>query len=414
MTRAATAALLAALLGACGGPPSSAQAPAASPAAAPVETPPPNAPDQSPAFPGQTRAPEMKADVAFEVTTVAENLQNPWGLALLPDGRLLVTERPGRLRIVGADGKLSDPVAGLPAIDAQGQGGLFGLALDPAFARNGLVYFSFAERVPTGSHTAVGRGRLVAQPGSAPRLEDVKVIFRQSPDLDSTMHYGGRLVFARDGKLFVTLGERSILPGRMQAERLDGTLGKLVRINADGSIPNDNPYVGKADARPEIWSSGHRNVQSAALHPVTGAIWTVEHGARGGDELNIPMAGKDYGWPTITYGLEYSGKPIGEGITAKAGLEQPVYYWDPVIAPSGMAFYTSDRAPAWKGSVFIGGLGSKRLVRLTLDGDRVVGEERLLGDLKQRIRDVIAAPDGTLYVATDAADGKVLKITPKV
>jgi glucose/arabinose dehydrogenase len=241
----------------------------------------------------------------------------------------------------------------------------------------------------------------------------VQVIFRQAPALDAVQHYGGRLVFARDGTLFVTLGERSVLPGRMQAQRLDGTLGKLVRINPDGSVPKDNPFVGREGARPEIWSIGHRNVQGAAIHPQTGRLWTVEHGARGGDELNIPAAGKDYGWPTITYGVEYSGKPIGEGITQKPGMEQPVYYWDPVIAPSGMAFYQADLFPAWKGSLFIGGLGGKHLVRLTLDGERVVGEERLLVDLKKRIRDVIVGPDGALYVATDSAEGQILKVTPK-
>lgn len=409
LSRLAPAALAAALLCACGGADSVAQ----DNTAPPVETRRPNAKDQAPAFAGQTRAPEMKANVAYTVTPVAEHLENPWGVAFLPDGRMLVTERAGRLRIVGADGKLSPPVAGLPAVDAQGQGGLLGLALDPRYADNGLVYWSFAEREAAGTHTAVARGRLVAAPGAAPRVEGVQVVFRQTPSMDSVLHYGGRLVFARDGTLFVTLGERSILPGRMQAQRLDGTLGKVVRINADGTIPKDNPFVDQAGARPEIWSYGHRNIQGAALNPATGALWTVEHGARGGDEVNIPKAGKDYGWPTITYGVEYSGATIGQGFTAKAGMEQPVYYWDPVIAPSGMAFYDADLFPAWKGSLFIGGLGGKQLARLTLDGDRVVGEERLLTELKQRIRDVVVGPDGALYVATDSADGKVLKITPQ-
>lgn len=410
LTRTLPAALAAAVLCACGGPDSVAQDNTAAP---PVETRPPNAQGQSPAFPGQTRAPEMKANVAYEITTVAENLENPWGIAFLPDGRMLVTERAGRLRIVGTDGQLSAPVEGLPPVDAQGQGGLLGLALDPRYADNGLVYWSFAEREPAGTHTAVARGRLVAPPGAAARVEDVQVVFRQTPSMDSVLHYGGRLIFARDGTLFVTLGERSILPGRMQAQRLDGTIGKVVRINADGTIPKDNPFVGQAGARPEIWSYGHRNIQGGAINPSTGALWTVEHGARGGDEINIPQAGKDYGWPTITYGVEYSGATIGQGLTAKAGMEQPVYYWDPVIAPSGMAFYDAALFPAWKNSLFIGGLGGKQLARLTLDGDRVVGEERLLTELKQRIRDVVVGPDGALYVATDSAAGKVLKITPK-
>jgi glucose/arabinose dehydrogenase len=408
------AAALAALLAACGGPEGQAQPQADAAAGAPVETRPPNAENQTAATKGQTRAPEMKANVAYEVTTVAEGLVNPWAIAFLPDGRMLVTERPGRLRIVGADGKLSPPVEGLPEVDARGQGGLLALALDPGFAANRLVYWSYAEAGTNGNHTAVARGRLLASEGeAAPRVENVEVIFRQTPSLDSALHFGNRLVFSRDGKLFIGLGERSIMEGRMQSQRLDGTLGKVVRIEPDGSVPQDNPFVGRDGARPEIWSIGHRNIQSAALNPWTGDLWTVEHGARGGDELNIPKAGKDYGWPSVTYGLEYSGKTIGEGLTAKAGVEQPVYYWDPVIAPSGMAFYDASLFPAWKGSVFVGALAGKHVARLTLDGDRVVGEERILGELKQRIRDVVVGPDGALYVATDAGDGKILKITPK-
>ena len=231
--------------------------------------------------------------------------------------------------------------------------------------------------------------------------------------MNSTKHYGGRLVFAPDGTLFITTGERSILEGRAQAQRLDGTLGKVVRINSDGSIPKDNPFVGKPGVKPEIWSYGHRNILSAAIDPKTGKLWEVEHGARGGDELNQPQAGKDYGWPTITYGLEYSGKPVGAGLTAKEGMEQPVYYWDPVIAPAGMAFYEADLFPAWKGSILIGGLGSKALVRLVMQDGKVVGEERLLTDLNERIRDVVVGPDGALYLATDSKNGRVLKVTPK-
>ncbi|MFN3523741.1 MAG: PQQ-dependent sugar dehydrogenase [Phenylobacterium sp.] len=406
------AASIAALLCACGGPEGAAQ-PAAdrAQAAPPVETRPPNAEGQTPAFPAQTRAPEVQANVAYETTVVAEGLDHPWAIAFLPDGRMLVTERAGRLRIVGADGTLSAPVAGLPAVDAQGQGGLLGLALDPDFDENRLVYWSYADRDAEGTRTSVARGRL--EPGAPPRLEDVQVIFRQAPAMESTMHYGGRLVFAPDGTLFVTLGERSILPGRMQAQRLDSDLGKVVRIKADGSIPGDNPFVGREGARPEIWSIGHRNIQAAAINPLTGKLWEVEHGARGGDELNIPEAGKDYGWPTISYGQEYSGKPIGEGITAKEGMEQPVYYWDPVIAPSGMAFYQADLFPKWKGSLFVGALAGRHVARLTLDGDEVVGEERILTELKQRIRDVAVGPDGALYVATDSAEGQVIKLTPK-
>lgn len=375
---------------------------------------PPNAPGQKPAFPGQTRAPEKKSNVAFDVITVASGLQSPWGLAFLPDGRMLVTERPGRLRVVTKDGKLSPPVTGLPAMDARGQGGLLDVVLDPKYATNKLVYLSFAEAAEKGTnHTAVCRGKFVD--GPAPKLENVQVIFRQAPSLDSTLHFGCRLVFSRDGKLFVAMGERSITEGRMQAQRMDGLLGKIVRINPDGSIPKDNPYVGREGVRPEIWSLGHRNIQSAALNPKTGELWEVEHGTRGGDELNISRKGKDYGWPTIAYGIEYKGGPITGDITAKEGMEQPIYYWDPVIAPSGMAFYTANLFPAWKGSLFIGGLGSTNLVRLVLDGDKIVGEERLLRDLqpkRERIRDVRQGPEGAVYILTDNAEGRILKLVP--
>ena len=379
---------------------------------APVENRPPNAANQKPAFAGQTRVPEQKSNVAHDVVPVAEGLVNPWAIEFLPGGRMLVTERPGRLRIVMADGQLSPPVTGLPPMDARGQGGLLDVALDPNFASNQLIYWSYSEAAAEAgmNNTAVARGKLIADVG--PRVENVQVIFHQTPSLRSTMHFGSRLIFGRDGTLFVTMGERSIMAGRMQAQRLDGLLGKVARINPDGTIPKDNPFVGRSDAKHEIWSYGHRNIQGAALHPGTGELWEVEHGARGGDELNIARKGKDYGWPTITYGLEYSGQPIGEGITAKDGMEQPLYYWDPVIAPGGMEFYTGTLFPAWRNNVFIGGLASLHLVRLVLDGDKVVGEERLLTDLKERIRDVRQGPDGALYVVTDSAKGRVLKIVP--
>lgn len=402
-------AALAALLAACGASEGQAQPSAAS---APVQTKAANSPEQTPAFTGQARAPEMKSNVALDVQTYARGLEKPWGMAFLPDGALLVTEKPGRLRIVGKDGALSTPVQGLPEVDARGQGGLLAIALDPDFGRNNLIYWSYAELKPDGTnHTAVARGRLVRSGGGA-RVDGVQVIFRQTPSLASTMHYGSRLVFGRDKTLFILLGERSILEGRVQAQRLDGTLGKVVRINADGSVPNDNPFVGRQGARPEIWSIGHRNIQSAALD-ASGKLWEVEHGARGGDELNLVQKGKDYGWPTITYGEEYSGQPIGQGLTAKSGMEQPVYYWDPVIAPSGMAFYQGALFPSWRGNLFVGGLSSKALVRLVMQNDRVVGEERLLTDLNERFRDVIVGPDGALYVATDAADARILRVAPK-
>jgi len=389
-------------LAACGGEATVAQTPGQ-----PLETRPAAGAGQTPAFPGQTRAPLAAANVAFDVVTVAEGLEKPWGLAFLPGGEMLVTEKAGRLRIVGQDGKLSAPVTGLPEVYPARQGGLLDVVVGP----DGLIYWSYAEKRDGGDGTAVARGRLV--PGAAPRLEDVRVIWRMTPTIESGMHYGSRLAFSPDGFLFITTGERSILPGRAQAQDLGSAFGKVIRIRPDGAIPDDNPFVGRAGALPAIWSSGHRNIQSAAINPATGQLWTVEHGAKGGDELNIPLAGKDYGWPTTTYGVEYSGKPIGEGLTARAGLEQPVYYWDPVIAPSGLAFYDAALFPAWKGSLFIGGLSSKTLVRLTLDGDKVVGEEWLLQDLGERLRDVRVGPDGAVYVLTDNAKGRVLKIVPK-
>jgi len=380
-----------------------------------MNTRPPNAPDQKPAFPGQTRAPEQKLNVAFDVVTVAEGLAYPWGLAFLPDGRMLVTERPGRLRVVSKDGKqMSEPVAGLPPVDARGQGGLLDVALDPSFAKNQLIYWSYAEPGEGVNNTAVARGKFVD--GAAPKVEDVKVIFSQRPSLNSTLHFGGRLVFNRDGTLFITTGDRSITEGRMQSQRLDGLLGKIVRLNPDGSIPKDNPFVGKEGVRPEIWSYGHRNIQAATLNPSTGELWEVEHGTRGGDEVNVARKGKDYGWPTIAYGIEYQGPPITGGIQQKEGMEQPRYYWDPNIAPSGMIFYTGKLFPAWQNSLFIGGLGSTNLVRLTVKGDQIVGEERLLQDLqpsRDRYRDVRQGPDGAIYLLTDNPKGRILKLVPR-
>ena len=380
-----------------------------------LNTRPANAPNQKPAVAGQTRAPEQKLGVAFSTVTVTEGLVNPWGLAFLPDGKMLVTERPGRLRVLSAGGKtMSEPVAGLPAVDPRGQGGLLDVSLDPAFQKNQLIYWSYAEPGQGANNTAVARGRFVD--GAAPKVENVQVIFHQKPSLDSRLHFGGRLVWNRDGTLFITLGDRSITEGRMQAQKMDGLLGKIVRLNADGSVPKDNPFVNKAGVRPEIWSYGHRNIQSAVLNPATGELWEVEHGTRGGDEVNIARKGRDYGWPTIAYGIEYAGGTITGGIQQQAGMEQPIYYWDPNIAPSGMVFYTGNLFPAWKGSLFIGGLGSTNLVRLSVKGDKVVGEERLLQDLqpqRERLRDVRQGPDGALYILTDNAKGKIFKLVPK-
>jgi glucose/arabinose dehydrogenase len=306
-------------------------------------------------------------------------------------------------------------VAGLPMVDGRGQGGLLDVVLDPAFQKNQLIYWSYAEpRENMMNNTAVARGKFVD--GAAPKVENVQVIYHQAPSLASPLHFGSRLIFGRDGTLFVTQGDRSITEGRMQSQKMDSLIGKLVRINADGSIPKDNPFVGKEGIRPEISSFGHRNIQAATLNPATGELWEVEHGTRGGDELNVSRKGKDYGWPTIAYGIEYQGGTITGGIQQKEGMEQPRYYWDPVIAPSGMIFYTGKLFPAWQNSLFIGGMGSTNLVRLTLKGEQIVGEERLLQDLqpqRERIRDVRQGPDGAIYLLTDSPKGRILKLVPK-
>jgi glucose/arabinose dehydrogenase len=406
------AAAAATVLAACGNDPGVAQTASAS-GGSPVETRPPNGKDQTPAFAGQTRAPEMKANVDYAVTDHVTGLTKPWGLAFLPGGALLISEKAGSLRVF-AGGTLSGPVAGVPQVDPRGQGGLLGLAVDPRFQENGLVYLSFSE--PRGGRTnstSVARGRLVMAAGAPPRLENVQVIWRQQPAMDSGGHYGGRLAFAPDGTLFVTTGDRQIGAGRDLVRKLDTTVGKVVRINPDGSVPKDNPFVGREGALPEVFSLGHRNIQAAAIHPRTGDLWEVEHGTRGGDELNIVRKGADYGWPDVAYGVEYSGAKIRDGVTAQEGTVQPIYYWDPVIAPSGMAFYEADLVPAWKGSLFVGGLAPSYLARLTLDGDRVVGEERLLTEVNERLRDVVVGPDGALYVATDSENGRVLRVAPK-
>jgi glucose/arabinose dehydrogenase len=349
-------------------------------------------------------ADSLTRDGRFTLTAVSEELENPWGLAFLPDGRLLVTERPGRLRVVSTDGRLSEPLANVPQVYHRGQGGLLDVALDPDFASNRTVYLSYAEPGEDGAGTAVARARL-----SDAGLSDLAVIFRQQPKVDGRSHFGSRLVFAPDGTLFVTLGDRFAY--REEAQNLANHFGKVVRINRDGSVPPDNPFVGRDGAKPEIWSYGHRNVQGATLDPATGRLWTAEHGARGGDEINRPEAGRNYGWPVITYGVDYSGARIGEG-TAKPGMEQPVHYWDPSIAPSGMTFYTGDAFPDWRGDLFVGSLKFGYVARLDVEDGRIVGEERLIEDLDQRIRDVRQGPDGNLYLLTDEDEGAVLKLAP--
>jgi glucose/arabinose dehydrogenase len=350
----------------------------------------------------------LTADTQYgkvRVVTAAEGLEHPWGMAFLPDGRALVTERPGRLRMVGTDGKLGMPLEGVPAVSVTGQGGLLDVQLDPEFAKNRWVYLSYAEPREGGNGTAVARGKLTER-----GLDDVQVIFRQDVTIDGRHHFGSRLVFGRDGRLFVTLGDRN--SERARAQTLDSHIGKVVRIERDGKVPADNPFVGRADAKPEIWSYGHRNVQGAALHPATGELWTHEHGPKGGDELNRDRAGLNYGWPKVTYGVEYSGKTISESPTAP-GIEPPVHYWVPSIATSGLLFYTGDRFPKWKGNAFVGGLASQQVSRLEMDGNRVVREEVLLkGVLNQRVRDVEQGPDGFIYLLTDEDNGKLLRIEP--
>jgi aldose sugar dehydrogenase len=339
-----------------------------------------------------------------KLVSVARGLANPWAVAFLPDGRFLVTERAGRMRIVERDGKLGEPLAGLPPVDVGGQCGLLDVVLDPKFADNAWVYWSYAEAGEGGNSTAVARGKLQGN-----RLADVQVIFRQLPKVSSSLHCGSRLVFARDGRLFVLLGDR--FSRKDDAQKLDNHLGKVVRIEADGKVPADNPFVATAGARPEIWSLGHRNVQGAALHPGTGALWATEHGPQGGDELNVVAAGKNYGWPLVTQGRNYGiGTRIGED-GPKPGYEQALKVWLPVsVAPSGLAFVTSDRYPGWKGSLLMGTLRGQSLIRLELDGTAVVKDEALFGSANARIRDVRQAPDGWVYLLTDSADGQLLRV----
>jgi glucose/arabinose dehydrogenase len=341
------------------------------------------------------------------VETIANGLANPWALAFLPDGRLVVTERAGRMRIVGKEGKLSPPLVGVPPVAARGQGGLHDVVLDRDYAQNNTIYFCFAEPASGGARTALARAKLVD--GETPRLDDVKVIFHQDGPLSSGNHFGCRIAQASDGNLFLTMGDHFTF--RNEAQNLANHLGKIVRIRPDGSVPPDNPFVSRTGAKPEIWSYGHRNSQGAAINPQTGKLWEHEHGPRGGDEINIPEAGKNYGWPVIGYGIDYSGAKIHDS-TQKAGMEQPIKYWVPSIAPSGMAFYTGELFPAWRGSLFVGALAGQILVRLELKGDTIGSEERLLRTLNERIRDVRMGPDGALWLATDNSAGRILRLAP--
>jgi aldose sugar dehydrogenase len=345
----------------------------------------------------------------ISVDVVAEGLPYPWAIDFLPDGRMIVTERSGKMRIITEGGGVSEAIQGVPDVDARGQGGLLDVAVHPGFADNRLIYWTFSEAGQGGNSTAVARGRL-SEDGTT--LNEVRVIFSQKPKINSDKHFGSRLVFDGNGHLFVTLGERFNAKTRDQAQKLDSDLGKVVRLMEDGAIPGDNPFYNKEGALPEIWSYGHRNPQAAAINPATGELWEIEHGPRGGDEINIPKAGKNYGWPVISYGVNYDGTPVGSGKQEMPGMEQPIYQWTPVIAPSGMAFYTGEFFPKWKGNLFVGGLAAQALVRLEIDGNKVTHEERLLRELGLRIRDVAQSPDGNLYAVTDEDDGMILKISP--
>jgi aldose sugar dehydrogenase len=375
--------------------------------AGPVETAPPEGVGQRPAFAGQTRAPQPPAASRLLKTEFARGLERPWGIEALPDGRFLVTEKAGRLRVVTRDGRVLAPIAGIPEVDARGQGGLLDVAVKPSGTRHFLVCLSYAE--PRGE----GRSATAVACGRATGAEDLafqgplRVIFRQEPAWASAGHYGSRIVFGPNETVFITTGERQRVEARVNAQRVESTIGKVVRLNMDGSAPLDNPFAAQGGVAAQVWSLGHRNIQSAALRS-DGALWTVEHGPRGGDELNKPLAGKNYGWPVTTYGIDYNGQPIGEGITAREGMEQPVYYWDPVIAPSGMLFHSGKLFSSWKGDALIGGLRSQSVTRLVFEGDRVKAEERI--SIGTDVRDLTEGPDGAVYLALD--DGRILKLTP--
>ncbi|WP_029272524.1 PQQ-dependent sugar dehydrogenase [Flavobacterium sp. KJJ] len=373
----------------------------------PVETTAPNT-TYTPAFAGQTRASGVKTNTSYEAKIITSTLTAPWGVKSLPDGRLLVTEKSGQLRIVTTAGVVSAAITGVPAVNAAGQGGLLGLCLDPEFASNKMIYWVFSEATTGGNNTAVAKGKLSADEKT---IEGATVIYRAKPANPSDLHYGGRILFDKTGNLIVSTGERSVLETRPLAQSVASGLGKVIRITKDGQPASGNPTFTGTGALPELYTIGHRNPQGLALHPVTGEIWQSEHGPRGGDEINRLKAGSNYGWPTITYGIEYSGQKVGAGITQQDGLEQPVYYWDPVVSPSGMTFYTGNRVPEWENNLFIGALSGMHIVRLAFQNNKVVGEERLLASESQRFRDITQGSDGALYAVTD--QGRLYKIDKK-
>jgi aldose sugar dehydrogenase len=372
----------------------------------PVETRPPNT-DYKPAFPGQTRIGGVKTSAAYEGKVISSSLNRPWGIAVLPDGRLLITEKGGSMRIATATGQLSGPIGGIPPVNSGGQGGLLGITADPDFNTNRTVYWTFSENVTGGVHTSVAKGTLSTEK----RMENVTVIYRCTPAYQNGMHFGSRILVAKDGNLFVSTGERSDIETRPQAQDLKSSYGKVLRITKNGQPAAGNPFIGNANALPAIYSYGHRNVQGLAFHPQTGDLWENEFGPRGGDELNLIRPGKNYGWHIISYGLEYSGRKVGGGITQKDGMEQPVYYWDPVLSPSGMTFYSGSRIAEWKHNLFIAGLNSNHIARLVIRDNKVVGEERLLANEGQRFRDVAEGKDGALYAVTD--EGRLYRIGMK-
>lgn len=377
-------------------------------AGAPVETNAANS-DYKPAFAGQTRVGGVKTQTPYEVKKLSEGLSAPWGITSLPDGRLIITEKAnGTLRIAKPTGELSQPITGLPAVNSSGQGGLLGITTDPDFAQNRMLYWVFSESVEGGTHTSVAKGKLSADES---KVENATVIYRATPAHRGSLHYGGRILFDRSGNLFVSTGERSDLVTRPQAQQLNSGLGKIVRITKDGKPVKGNPFESQTDARPELYSYGHRNVQGLAFHPTTGELFSNEFGPRGGDEINHVRAGKNYGWPTITYGIEYSGKKVGNAIQQKEGLEQPVYYWDPSVSPSGMTFYSGNQIPEWKNNLFVGCLSGMHIARLVIENNKVVGEERLLTEEYQRFRDVTQGKDGALYAVTD--QGRLYRIGGK-
>lgn len=375
----------------------------------PLDTRAPNAADQKPAFAGQTRACGVTSSAQFDVTVVAKGLSFPWAVEPLPGGDLLVTERTGQLRIVSAAGVVGAPITGLPAVLPQGQGGLLDVALSPTFATDRTIFWSFSEaREGGGNGTSIARGVLSADRKS---VSDAKVIFRVLPAYNGDKHFGSRIAFGPDGMLYASFGERSDTPMRKYAQMKDSHLGKIIRIKPDGSVPADNPFVGQGTTKPEIWSIGHRNPQALAFD-AKGELWDLEHGTNGGDELNHIMKGQNYGWAEVAYGEEYSGQPLPM-VTAKPGTEQPVYYWDPVIAPSGAQWYDGNAFPAWKGNLFVGGMKDKFLVRLVVENGKVTGEEHLLADRNQRVRDVREGPDGALYIVTDQSNGELWRVSPR-